>query len=603
MLVYSAVYTVNCDNKKTLLNYRQATMEVSAENVKITPEEKDYALRPLDINAISEKKTLGAETQRPTWSGRLEFILASVGYAVGLGNIWRFPYLCYSSGGGAFMIPYLTMVLLCGMPLVFMEFSIGQYTRLGPVHALAKICPLLKGVGLATVVISFVFSTYYNVLITWSLFYFFNSFGATLPWNSCNNTWNAVGNCSSGFPGNTTHLQSPSQQFFDHRLLQKTSGIEDVGGVRWELFGYLILAWVIVYLCIFKGVKSTGKLPGAKNGILYFVTPVWGKLFKVKVWVNAAAQVFNSLGIAFGSMISMASYNKFNNNILRDALIVSFTNSFTSILAGFVIFSAIGYMAHIHNLPVDNIATDGPGLVFVVYPEVLSTMPVFQLWAPLFFFMLLCLGLDSQFATVEVAITFIKDEFGPQVLRFLKREELLTLAVCIIGFVLGIPHVTKGGIYVFQLMDQHTAVVSLVFLAFFEIVAVCWIFGVPRICLMVKKMQGKTPNIYFRLCWLLLCPLLVLCILISSIVQYTPAHYEKYTYPRWAEVVGWGVSLVSIVWIPLGAIQEIYSHKGSLLQRLETAMMPTIDLDAENPQPEKENPDNQASETLLTSVA
>ncbi|XP_078106839.1 sodium- and chloride-dependent GABA transporter 1 isoform X2 [Sander vitreus] len=563
-------------------------MEVSADNLKIPPDEKDYALRTLDLNAIAEKKTVDADTQRPTWSGRLEFILASVGYAVGLGNIWRFPYLCYSSGGGAFMIPYLTMVLLCGMPLLFMEFSIGQYTRLGPVHALAKICPLLKGVGLATVVISFVFSTYYNVLISWALFYFFNSFGATLPWNSCNNTWNAVRNCSSGFPGNTTHLQSASQQFFDRRLLQKTSGIEDVGGVRWELFGYLIISWVIVYLCIFKGVKSTGKvvyftaifpyfilfallinnvqLPGAKNGILYFVTPVWGKLFEVKVWVNAAAQVFNSIGIAFGSMISMASYNKFNNNILRDALIVSFTNSFTSILAGFVIFSAIGYMAHIHNLPVDNIATDGPGLVFVVYPEVLSTMPVFQLWAPLFFFMLLCLGLDSQFATVEVAITFIKDEFGPQVLRFLKREELLTLAVCIIGFALGIPHVTKGGIYVFQLMDHYTAVVSLVFLAFFEVVAVCWIFGVPRICLMVEKMQGKTPNIYFRLCWLLLCPLLVLCILISSIVQYTPAHYEKYIYPGWAEVVGWGVSLVSIVWIPLGAIQEIYINKGSLLQ-------------------------------------
>ncbi|XP_039658657.1 sodium- and chloride-dependent GABA transporter 1 isoform X1 [Perca fluviatilis] len=597
-------------------------MEVSAENLKIPSDEKDYALRPLDLNAISEKKTVDAETPRPTWSGRLEFILASVGYAVGLGNIWRFPYLCYSSGGGAFMIPYLTMVLLCGMPLLFMEFAIGQYTRLGPVHALAKICPLLKGVGLATVVISFVFSTYYNVLISWALFYFVNSFGATLPWNSCNNTWNAVGNCSSGFPGNTTHLQSASQQFFDHRLLQKTSGIEDVGGVRWELFGYLIISWVIVYLCIFKGVKSTGKvvyftaifpyfilfallinnvqLPGAKNGILYFVTPVWDKLFEVKVWVNAAAQVFNSIGIAFGSMISMASYNKFNNNILRDALIVSFTNSFTSILAGFVIFSAIGYMAHIHNLPVDNIATDGPGLVFVVYPEVLSTMPVFQLWAPLFFFMLLCLGLDSQFATVEVAITFIKDEFGPQVLRFLKREELLALAVCIIGFVLGIPHVTKGGIYVFQLMDHYTAVVSLVFLAFFEVVAVCWIFGVPRICLMVKKMQGKTPNIYFRLCWLLLCPLLVLCILISSIVQYTPAHYEKYTYPGWAEVVGWGVSLVSIVWIPLGAIHEIYSNKGSLLQRLKTALMSTIDLDAEDPLPEKQN---LASETLLTSVA
>ncbi|XP_034397565.1 sodium- and chloride-dependent GABA transporter ine isoform X1 [Cyclopterus lumpus] len=597
-------------------------MEVGAGKSKMPLGERDYALKPLDPKVVDER-AVDAEAQRPTWSGRLDFILASVGYAVGLGNVWRFPYLCYSSGGGAFVVPYLIMVLLCGTPLLFMEFSIGQYTRLGPVHALTKICPLLKGVGVATVVISFVFSTYYNVLMSWTLYYFFNSFGATLPWTSCNNTWNAVGNCSSGFPSNSTHLQSASQQFFDHKLLQKTSGIEEAGGIRWELFGYLILSWVIVYLCIFKGVKSTGKvvyftaifpyfilfallinnvqLPGAKNGILYFVTPVWSKLFEVKVWVNAAAQVFNSIGIAFGSMISMASYNKFNNNILRDALIVSFTNSFTSILAGFVIFSAIGYMAHIHNLPVENIATDGPGLVFVVYPEVLSTMPFFQLWAPLFFFMLLCLGLDSQFATVEVAITFIKDEFGPQVLHFLKREELLTLVMCIVGFILGIPHVTKGGIFVFQLMDHHTAVVSLVFLAFFEVVAVCWIFGVPRVCLMVERMQGKTPNIYFRVCWQLICPLLVLSILISSIVYYTPAHYGKYTYPAWAEGVGWAVSLVSIVWIPLGAIHEVSSHKGSLLQRIKTAMISTIDLDADDPLPEKQNLENPASETLFTS--
>ncbi|XP_038560528.1 sodium- and chloride-dependent GABA transporter ine isoform X1 [Micropterus salmoides] len=597
-------------------------MEVGAENS--SSDEGGYALKPLDLK-VNAEKTAEAEAQRPRWSGRLEFILASVGYAVGLGNVWRFPYLCYSSGGGAFMIPYLIMLILCGIPLLFMEFAIGQYTRLGPVHALAKICPLLKGVGLATVVISFVFSTYYNVLMSWALFYLFNSFGATLPWTSCNNTWNTVGNCSNGFPGNATHLQSASQQFFDHRLLEKTSGIEEAGGLRWELFGYLVISWVIVYLCIFKGVKSTGKvvyftavfpyfilfallinnvqLPGAKNGILYFVTPVWSKLFEVKVWVNAAAQVFNSIGIAFGSMISMASYNKFNNNILRDTLIVSFANSFTSILAGFVIFSAIGYMAHIHNLPVDNIATDGPGLVFVVYPEVLSTMPVFQLWAPLFFFMLLCLGLDSQFATVEVAITFIKDEFGPIILHFLKREELLALAVCVLGFILGIPHVTKGGIYVFQLMDHYTAVVSLMFLAFFEVVAVCWIFGVPRISLIVKRMLGKTPNIFFRVCWMLFCPMLVLCILISSIIQYTPVHYGKYTYPVWAEWVGWGISLVSIVWIPLGAIQEICNNKGSLLQRHKTAMISKVDLDAEDSLPEKQNLDNPASEILLTSVA
>lgn len=339
---------------------------------------------------------------------------------------------------------------------------------------------------------------------------------------------------------------------------------------------------VFPYFILFALLINNVQLPGAINGILYFVTPVWSKLFQIKVWVNAAAQVFNSIGIAFGSMVSMSSYNKFNNNILRDALIVSITNSFTSILAGFVIFSAIGYMAHIHNLPVDNIATDGPGLVFVVYPEVISTMPFFQLWAPIFFIMLLCLGLDSQFATVEVAITFLKDEFGTKILKFLKREELLALIVCLLCFLLGLPHITKGGIYVFQLMDHYTAVVSLMFLAFAEVVAVCWVFGTQRISLMVRRMLGRSPNIYFRLCWLVLSPVLVLCILVSSIVHYTPVRYGKYKYPSWADGVGWGVSLVSIIWIPLGAIHEIYNNKGSLYERVKSAVTPSLDLDVDN---------------------
>ncbi|KAM6965248.1 sodium- and chloride-dependent GABA transporter ine [Aplochiton taeniatus] len=518
------------------------------------------------------------------------------------------------------------MLFLCGIPLLFLEFAVGQYTRLGPVHALAKVCPLLKGVGLATVVISFVLCTYYNVLMSWALYYFFNSFGSPSPWLSCNNTWNAIGNCSSGFPGNATHLQSSSQQFFDHRLLEITNGIEEIGGVRWELFGLLIMAWAIVYLCIFKGVKSTGKvvyftatfpylmlfallinnvqLPGAKNGILFFLTPVWSKLLEVQVWVNAAAQVFNSIGIGFGSMISMASYSKFNNNILRDTLIVSLANSATSILAGFVIFSAIGYMAHIHNLPVENIATDGPGLVFVVYPDVFATMPWPQLWAPLFFLMLLCLGLDSQFAMVEVAVTCIMDEYGSKILRLVKRKELVVLAVCLFALLLGIPHITRGGMYVFQLMDHYTAVVSLMFLAFFEVISLCWIFGLERISIMVKRMLGKTPNIYFSLCWMVFSPLLVLCILISSIVQYKPARYGKsYTYPAWAEVVGWGISLVSIIWIPLGAIQEIACTKGSLMQRVKTALTPTVDLDLMEHLPMEQRLNSPESEALFTSSA
>ncbi|XP_059843927.1 sodium- and chloride-dependent GABA transporter 1-like isoform X2 [Hypanus sabinus] len=498
---------------------------------------------------------------------------------------------------GAFIIPYLVMILLCGIPLLLLEYTIGQYTSLGPVHALAKICPLLKGVGVATVVISFLLCTYYNVIITWALYYLFNSFQSTLPWQSCNNTWNVVENCSNGFPGNATYLKSASQQFFDYRLLEMSNGIEEIGSIRWNLFGLLLLAWIIVYFCIFKGVKSTGKvvyftaifpylilmillinnvqLPGAKDGILFFLRPNWSRLLDVQVWVNAAAQVFNSIGIGFGSMVSLASYNKFNNNILKDTVVVAVINSLTSIFAGLVIFSAIGYMSHLHKLPVENIATDGPGLVFVVYPEAFVTMPIAPMWATLFFFMLLCLGVDSQFAMVEVMVVSLMDSWGKSLLRFFRRKELVVLAVCFVAFLLGIPNVTKGGIYFFQLMDHYTAVVSLMFLAFFEVIAICWLYGVQRLSANYKEMLGTPLNFFFKLCWWVLSPLLVTVILVSSIIRYTPARYGKtYTYPAWAEGLGWIISLCSIIWIPLGAVHTLYTSKGSFIQRLRSSVTP-----------------------------
>ncbi|XP_020371662.1 sodium- and chloride-dependent GABA transporter 1-like [Rhincodon typus] len=574
----------------------ERAMGTAAEEVRLEPD-KGKEAQSKEFSSSLPTRQRGSET----WSRQLEFTLVCVGYAVGLGNVWRFPYLCYKSGGGAFLIPYLVMLLLCGIPLLLMEFTVGQFTHLGPVHALAKFCPLLKGVGAATVVISFLLCTYYNVIITWALYYLFNSFGSSLPWQSCNNTWNIVENCTNGFPGNATHLRSASQQFFDYRLLQMSRGIEEIGSIRWELFGLLLLAWIIVYFCIFKGVKSTGKvvyftaifpyliliillinnvqLPGAKAGILFFLTPIWNKLLEVQVWVNAAAQIFNSIGIGFGTMISMASYNKFNNNVLKDTLIVAVTNSATSIFAGFVVFSAIGYMSHQYNLPVEDIATDGPGLVYVVYPEAFVTMPLAPMWASLFFFMLLCLGVDSQFAMVEVMVTSLMDAWGKNLLYFFKRKEIVVLLICFIAFILGIPNITQGGIYVFQLMDHYTAVVSLMFLAFFEVVAICWFYGVRRLSANYKEMLGAPPNLFFKLCWWVASPLLVTVILVSSIIRYSPARYGKaYTYPPWAEGIGWIVSVCSIIWIPIGAAHTLYTSKGSFIQRLHSSVSPVADV-------------------------
>lgn len=537
---------------------------------------------------------MAVQPDRPTWNKQIEFTLAGIGTAVGLGNVWRFPYLCYRSGGGAFLVPYILMLVILGIPLLYMELTLGQYLRKGPVHVMEKVCPLLKGVGLATVAISFIMCTYYNVIITWALYYLFSSFQSPLPWHSCNNTWNRP-NCSD-HATNNTHATTPSQDFFNHKVLERTLGLEQTGTLRWELFLLLLLAWILVYLCIFKGVKSTGKvvyftaifpyiilfallinnvqLPGALDGIYFFIVPEWEKLLSFEVWINAAAQIFNSIGIGFGGLMTMSSYNSFNNNVLKDTLAISIINSLTSILAGFVIFSAFGYMSYLQNVPVRQLAVDGPGLVFVVYPQAFVTMPLSPLWAIIFFFMLLCLGLDSEFAMVEVMVTSLIDSYGKPLLKFLRLKELLILAVCCTAFLLGIPHVMQSGIYVFQLMDHYTAIVSIMFLAFFEVIGICWVFGVSRLSDCLIEMTGKGPSIFFKVCWWFICPVLLGVILVSSVIQFEPARYEKYVYPAWAQGVGWVIALLSIIWIPVAALHTLWSLPGSLSERIHRSLTP-----------------------------
>uniref|UniRef100_A0A7N8WHX5 Transporter n=1 Tax=Mastacembelus armatus TaxID=205130 RepID=A0A7N8WHX5_9TELE len=525
---------------------------------------------------VTQEADMDLQLNRPTWTRQIEFTLAGIGCAVGLGNIWRFPYLCYRSGGGAFLVPYLLMLVVLGIPLLYMELTVGQYMRRGPVHALANVCPLLKGVGMASVAISFIMCTYYNVVITWALYYLFSSFQAPLPWQNCNNTWNTP-HCTA-HATNSSYSSTASQEY---KMLEQTSGVEETGVLRWDLFLILLLAWILIYLCIFKGVKSTGKvvyftavfpyviliallvnntqLPGALNGITFFIVPEWDKLLSVEVWVNAAAQIFNSIGIGFGSLLAMSSYNAFNNNVLKDTLTISIINSLTSILAGFVIFSAFGYMSHLQGIPVSELAVDGPGLVYVVYPQAFANMPVAQLWAVMFFFMLLCLGLDSEFAMVEVMVTSLMDEFYQHLFKFFKRKELFVLAVCGVAFFLGIPCVMQVGIYVFQLMDHYTAIVSIMFLAFFEVIAICWSYGAKRLSDNLEEMTGKRANIFFRICW-------IIVLLVFSIIQFKPARYENYVFPSWAQGVGWVIALTSIIWIPLGAIHTLWVLPGSFMQ-------------------------------------
>ncbi|KAJ8297497.1 hypothetical protein KUTeg_024028 [Tegillarca granosa] len=280
--------------------------------------------------------------------------------------------------------------------------------------------------------------------------------------------------------------------------------------------------YVVLMILLVRGLT----LEGYWKGIEFYIIPKWEKLMNMQVWSDAASQIFYSLGPGFGVLITMSSYNKFSNNCYRDAVLVSIINCCTSILAGFVIFSVLGFMAHVTNQPVEKVAdsdetpTDnqevvnlvlplvergGPGLVFIAYPEGLAQMPFAPVWSILFFFMLLMLGLDSQFAMVECVICAIMDEF----LSLRKHKSIVTFAVCASMLGLGLPCVTKGGIWIVTLMDNYTASYSLLIVAFFEFIGINWIYGFKRFSDDIYLMLGKRPGFYWRATWTVISPLIV----------------------------------------------------------------------------------------------
>uniref|UniRef100_A0A6Q2XXY9 Transporter n=1 Tax=Esox lucius TaxID=8010 RepID=A0A6Q2XXY9_ESOLU len=524
---------------------------------------------------------------RGNWTNKLDFILSMVGYAVGLGNVWRFPYLAFQNGGGAFLIPYLIMLCLAGIPIFLLEVSLGQFASQGPV-SVWKAIPALQGCGIAMLIISVLIAIYYNIIMCWTLYYLFASLKGSLPWANCKNEWNTL-DCKDKdmlLLGEATitveyskdclnlSFTLPLLSLHRYNVLHISKGIEYPGDIRWPLAGCLFLAWLIVYLSLAKGIKSSGKvvyftatfpyvvliillfrgvtLPGAGDGILYFITPKWEKLNDAKVWKDAATQIFFSLSAAWGGLITLSSYNKFHNNCYRDTIIVTCVNSGTSIFAGFVIFSVIGFMAHELKVPIEKVADEGPGIAFVVYPEALTRLPLSPFWAIIFFLMLLTLGLDTMFATIETIVTSVSDEF-PKYLR--KHKPLFTLICCACFFLLGFPMVTENGMYMLQLVDTYAASYSLVIIAIFELLGISYLYA-PLSSLFLTLLQG---------------------ILGLSLYQWKVMTYEDYTYPPWSMVMGWLMVVCSVIWIPIMFAIKMHLAPGSIMERLKLVCTPQPD--------------------------
>ncbi|XP_046720814.1 sodium- and chloride-dependent GABA transporter 2-like [Silurus meridionalis] len=531
--------------------------------------------------------------ERGHWAKKSEFLLAVAGDIVGLGNVWRFPYLCYRNGGGAFLLPYLVLAVTCGLPLFLLETAMGQYTQEGGITCWQRICPLAKGVGYACQLIELYSCMCYIIILAWALLYLVLSFKFQLPWASCDNIWNTDNCIAIGDNLNWTRQMNSTTsatEFWERRVLSISKGIEDVGKVNWEILLCLIAMWIICYFCIWKGVKSTGKvvyftatfpyvmllvllirgltLPGAMEGVKFYLYPDFQRLLGPQVWMEAASQIIYSYSIGVGVMTVLGSYNQYNNNCYRDCFWLCLLNSGTSFVAGFAVFSVLGFMAHVQGVPIEDVAESGPGLAFVAYPQAIAMMPLPQLWAVCFFFMIILLGLDTQFLTMEVIITSVTDMF-PTILRRTGRREIFLLLFCVFCFFSQFIMVTEGGMYVFQLLDYYACNgACIVFICVFQCLAVGWVFGADRMSEIIEDMTGSYPNIIFKMCWKYVTPLLLLVCFIYSLVDYQPLKYNRgYVYPDWAYTLGWLMALSSMLLVPGWALVRLCTLKGTLRER------------------------------------
>uniref|UniRef100_A0A8C9YU44 Transporter n=1 Tax=Sander lucioperca TaxID=283035 RepID=A0A8C9YU44_SANLU len=520
--------------------------------------------------------------ERGHWNNKIEFFLSVAGEIIGLGNVWRFPYLCYKNGGGAFFVPYVIFFVCCGIPVFFLETALGQFTSEGGITCWRKVCPLFEGIGYATQVIEAHLNVYYVVILAWAIFYLFNCFTTELPWAGCGHYWNTENSTNITNPNGT----SPVIEFWERRVLKISDGIEHIGGMRWELAMCLALAWFICYFCIWKGPKSTGKvvyvtatfpyamllvllirgvtLPGAYEGIKFYLYPDMSRLSDPQVWVDAGTQIFFSYAICLGCLTALGSYNSYNNNCYRDCLMLCCLNSGTSFVAGFAIFSVLGFMAYEQNVPIEAVAESGPGLAFIAYPKAVTMMPLSPLWACLFFMMLIFLGLDSQFVCVESLVTAVVDMY-PETFRRGYRRELLILGMSIASFFIGLIMCTEGGMYVFQLFDSYAASgMCLLFVAIFESICIGWVYGSDRFYLNIEDMIGYKPVFFIKWCWMILTPGICAAIFLFFLIKYKPLKYNNvYTYPDWGYGIGWFMAMSSMVCIPVGMIWMIWKTPGT----------------------------------------
>lgn len=429
--------------------------------------------------------------------------MAAIGSAVGLGNVWRFPFVCYNNGGGAFLIPFFIAIFTAGIPLLILEFSVGHWSKTSPPEAFKKVNEKYEWFGWLTVLMPFIVATYYVVVMAWCFSYMIYS--VDLRWGD------NAGAFFTSFLGDTgTPLE--------------------LGGISIPIVLGLIALWFTIFFVLYKGVKRIGQavaltvpiplvlliiltirgftLPGAVDGIAYYLTPDFSKLGDINVWIAAYAQVFFSFSLAQGIMITYASYLKKKEDLTNNAFIVGLADAGISFLAGFAVFSVIGYLTVSQGVGIDQMAISGPGLTFVTYPTAISLLPfAAAMFGVMFFIALLSFGINSAFSMIEPIADGVNSKW-----KISKGKA--TALLCVFGFFISLIFSTGGGSYLLEIVDHFISNFGLVAIGLLECLILGWLYSISKI----RTHANDTSEIKLGLWWDYLIRYIVPGILIVLLV-------------------------------------------------------------------------------------
>ena len=499
--------------------------------------------------------------ERAEWGSSFDYLVVLLGYAIGIGNVWRFPYLVGSNGGGAFLIPYLICLTTVAAPIFILELCLGQETRCSTVECYKRVHPMWLGVAVGSTLMVFLVCTYYNLLLAYCVLYLFASFTSPLPWSA--EAYEKAGiEIANGSTASEEYWNTVVLNRFSREELADTT---TAGAMQWHLVGALFLVWAIIFVVLARGIKGSAKaayitvplpflllvvmffravtLPGAGKGLEYYTRFDTDKCFDPEVWALACGQILFSLSPGMGTAITMSSYTAPGEDVYKTGVKIAFANSSFSIFAGFVVFALLGNMSETTGRSVETLAeSSGAGLAFVALAEGLSKFESgANFFSVLFFSMLLMLGFDSTFAWVETLNAVIEDycakklhtdtearllPFLPPGWRPSKRGIALGTAATL--FLLTLPYCTRVGYYLLDVVDHFVPTYILLLTCFLECVMIGVHYGYGRVVRHVASVTGRTMSAYWVWCWKVVAPVLCLSLLVSIFIADIVTPYEDY---------------------------------------------------------------------------